>query len=62
MVQLVESLTLGFGSGHDLMAHEFEPLVRLYSDSTEPGWDSLSPSFSAPPSLSLLPPPQKMSK
>ena len=26
-----------FGSGHDLMVGEFEPHVRLYADSSEPG-------------------------
>ena len=26
-----------FGSGHDLMVHEFEPHVRLCADSSEPG-------------------------
>ena len=52
-------LTLGFGLGHDLRVHEFEPHVRLCS-----WWlraclgSSLSPSFSVPsllmPCLSLL--------
>ena len=49
--------TLGFGSGHDLTVHEFEPHVRLCAAHAEPAWDSLSPSHSAPPlhwlSLSL---------
>ena len=35
-----------FGSGHDLMVCGFKPHVRLYADSTEPAWDSLSLSLS----------------
>ena len=27
---------IGFGSGHDLMVHGFEPRVGLHSGSTEP--------------------------
>ena len=42
MAQSVKHPTLGFGSGHDLMVCEFEPLVGLHSDSAEPAWDSLS--------------------
>ena len=34
--------TLDFGSDHDTMVQEIEPLVRLHTDSTEPTWDSLS--------------------
>ena len=41
MAQLVKCLTLDFGSGHDLMVHEFEP-----ADDVEPVWDSLSLSLS----------------
>ena len=51
MVQSVKHVTLDFGSGHDLMVHGFKPHVGLYTDSIEPGWDSLSPSVSAPPLL-----------
>ena len=29
VAQSVECLTLDFGSGHDLMVHEIEPLVKL---------------------------------
>ena len=29
MAWLVECLTLGFGSGHDLMGHEIKPRIRL---------------------------------
>ena len=51
MAQSVKGLTLDFVSGNDLEVPEFEPHVRLYTDSVEP-WDSLSPPLSAP-SLSL---------
>ena len=44
-------LTLDFGSGHDLMVHAIEPHIQLCTDSTEPAWDSLSPSLTAPPQL-----------
>ena len=58
MAQSVKRLTLVFDSGHDLTVHEFkpcvEPHVRFYAAvGVEPTWGSLSPSFSAPPSLSL---------
>ena len=36
---------LDFGSGHDLMVHEFELCVVLHVVSAEPAWDSLSPLF-----------------
>ena len=49
VAQSVGCLTLDFGSGHDLMVHEFELLVGLCADSLEPPWDSVSPSLSAPP-------------
>ena len=45
--------THGFRSGHDLTVHDFEPYVRLCADRTEPAWDSLSPSLSAPTPLML---------
>ena len=41
-----------FGSGHDLVAHEFEPRVGLCADGLEPASDSVSPP-SAPPLLTL---------
>ena len=44
---------LDFGSGHDLMVRGIEPHVRIWADSAEPAWDSLSPSLSAPPPLML---------
>ena len=51
--QLLKCLTFGFGSGHDLPVRGIESHVRLCADSAEPAWDSLSPSLSAPPLLSL---------
>ena len=51
MAQLVKHLTLGFGSGHELMVHEFQSW--LDTDSAEPAWDSLSPFLSAPTPLML---------
>ena len=53
MAQLVRRLPLGFGSGHDLAVRGFEPCVRLWVDRTEPAWDSLAPSLSAPSALAL---------
>ena len=46
MAQLVERLTLGFGSGHDLTVHEFEPHIMLCAGIAERAWDSLSPPLS----------------
>ena len=37
VVQLVKHPTPDFGSGHDLMVHEFEPYVGLCADSSQPG-------------------------
>ena len=58
VAQLVKRLTLGFGSGHDLVVGEFEPRVRFCVDSTEPAWNSLSLSLSlslsAPPLLTFF--------
>ena len=51
MVQSVRRPTLGFGSGHDPTVCGFEPCIMLCADSVEPAWDSVSPSFSAPPLL-----------
>ena len=53
MAQSVKHLTLDFNSGHDLMVCEFKAHIRLHADSTEPAWDLLSPSLSAPPPLAL---------
>ena len=44
-------LTLGLGSGHDVMVCEFEPRVGLCADSVETAWFSLSPFLSTPPQL-----------
>ena len=51
--QSVEHPTLDFSSGHDLAIGGFESCTRLCADSMELAWDSPSPSFSAPPPLSL---------
>ena len=37
VAELVERLTLDFGSGHDLTVHGFEPHLGLCADSSEPG-------------------------
>ena len=55
MAQLVKHPALDFGSGHDLMVCGIEPCVTPCAESTEPAWDSISPSFSAPPLLMLSP-------
>ena len=60
MAQLVGHLTLGFGSGHDLVVCEVESRVGLCTGGTEPVWDPLSLSLSlslslpAPPPLTLM--------
>ena len=51
--QSVKHPTLDFGSDQDLMDHGIEPHIRLQADSTEPAWDSLSPSLSLPLPCSL---------
>ena len=51
MAQSVKCLTLGFGSGHDLMVHGIKPRVGLCADGVEPAWDFLS--SSALPVLAL---------
>ena len=53
----IESPTLGFHSGHDLTVCEFEPQLRLCTDSMVSAWNS-----SLPLSLSLPLPPFKMNK
>ena len=53
MAQSVKHPTPGFGSGHDLTVSGFGPHVGLHADSMETSWDSLSPSLSVPPLLSL---------
>ena len=52
VAQLVEQMTLDFGSGHDLMVHGTKPCIGK-ALSMELAWDSLSSSLSAPPLLSL---------
>ena len=54
MAQAVKSLALDFGSGHNLVVHEFEPRVGLHAQRMEPAWDSLSLSLSLSPSHSWL--------
>ena len=51
VAQPVERPTLDFGSGHDLVVHEFKPLIELSTVSAEPALDPLSPPLSAPPQL-----------
>ena len=53
MAHSVQRLTLNFGSGSDLTAHRIEPRIGLCTGRAEPAWDSLSPSLSAPPLLTL---------
>ena len=54
VAQLVKCPTLGFGSGHDLTIPEFEPHVMgLCANGIKPAWDSLSPSLSTHPLLSV---------
>ena len=53
MAQSVEHLILDFGSGHDLVVHGFELHMGLCTDSVGPALDSLSPSLSAPPLLTI---------
>ena len=62
MARSVKQLTLDFGSGRDLtvceieLVCEIEPHCGLRAESsTEPAWDSLSPS------LSVLPPARTLS-
>ena len=52
MGQVIERLTVGSSSGHDLTVRELKPRVGLCADSSELTWDSLPPSFSAPTLLS----------
>ena len=51
MAQSAEQSTLDIGSSHDLPVCEIQPPIRLWAASTEPAWDSLSPSLSPPPPL-----------
>ena len=48
VVWSVEHPNLDLGSGHDLTFCEIKPRVRVFPDSAEPAWDSLSPFLSAP--------------
>ena len=51
--QLVQRLTLDFGSSHHLTVCEFEPCTGLCTDNAEPAWDLLSPPLSLPLPCSL---------
>ena len=51
MAQSVKGPNFDLSSGHDLAVHEIESCTRLSTGSTEPAWDSLSPSLSTPPLL-----------
>ena len=53
VAQLVKCPSLDFGSGHDLTVHGIKLCIRLYADSTESAWDSLSPSLPLPYLLAL---------
>ena len=57
VAQRVTRLTLDFGSGHNLTVPDFEPRVRLCTDSVESTWNSVSLSLCPSPahSLSLSP-------
>ena len=54
VAQLVERPTLRFVSGRGLVVRGIGSRVGLCTDSTEPAWDSLSLSLSAPPLVLLL--------
>ena len=46
VAHLVERPPLDFGAGRDFTVCDFESRIGLCADSTEPAWDSLSPSLS----------------
>ena len=49
VAQSVKRPALDFSSGHDLTVRGFESHVGLCPGSTEPAWDSVSPSLSLCP-------------
>ena len=55
MAQSVKHPTLNFSLGHDLVIREFPSLSPASGAvlTVEPSWDSVSPSLSAPPLLTL---------
>ena len=55
MAQLVTSLTLGFGSGHNFMVRGNKPHMELHADRVEPAWDSHSLSLSLSLPLPISP-------
>ena len=54
VAESVKHLILDFGSGHDLMVHEFKSCIWLCAGSRETTWDSLSVSLCSFPSLSQI--------
>ena len=48
VAHLAKCPTHDFNSGHDLMVRGIKPHIGLCADSSEPAWDSLSPSLSLP--------------
>ena len=54
MAQSIKRPTLDVASGHDFTVHEFKSHIGLCADDTEPAWDPLSPSLSAPSPLILF--------
>ena len=53
MAQLVKWLTLGLGSGHDLMVGDFEPCMGFCANSVQPAWDSVFLSLHPSSALSI---------
>ena len=49
VAQSIKRPITGYGSGHDLIVHGFEPHIGLCADGVNPAWDSFSlPFLSAP--------------
>ena len=53
VAQSVKHLTLDPGSGRELEVCGIKPCIWLHAASTEPAWDSLSPSLCPSPTCSL---------
>ena len=51
--QSAKHLTLDFGSGHNLVVHEFKPHIGLATVSEEPTSDPLSPFLCPTPTCAL---------
>ena len=56
VAQSIEHQTLDYSLGCDLTVCDMESRIRLCAVSTEPAWDSPSPSLSAPIPLTLVRP------